>query len=92
MLGPLVKGVEFLFWVIAALEVVALNLINSPFVASVSMLTVLACSDVLAWYEFRHGSMEGAHGGRLTGGALFYAIGHAITLLFVTFDFITVVF
>ena len=92
MLGPLVKGVELLFWVVAAVEVVALTLIISPFVGCVLMLMVVACSDVLAWYGFRHGSMEGIQGGRLTDGELFYAFGHAITFLFVTLAYISVVF
>jgi hypothetical protein len=92
MVRLLVKGVELLFWVAAALEVVALTLLNVPFVAYVLMLTVVGSSGVLVRYGFRHSTMGSTHGGRLTDGDLFCALSHTITLLFLAFDYVAVVY
>jgi len=92
MVGLLLKGVELLFWVVAALEIVALNVLGVPFVASVLMLTVVASSGALVWYGSRYSTMGSTPGGRLTDGDLLCALGHTITFLFLTFDYIVVVY
>ena len=91
MVSPLVKGGELLFWVAAALEVVALHLLDVPFAASVLMLAVVASSSVLVRYGFRHSTIGGTYGGRLTDVDLLRVLGHTITFLFLTFDYVAVV-
>jgi hypothetical protein len=91
MVSPLVKGGELLFWVAAALEVVALHLLDVPFAASVLMLAVVASSSVLVRYGFRHSTIGSTCGGRLTDKDLLRALGHTITFLFLTFDYVAVV-
>ena len=92
MVGLLIKGVELLFWVVAALEIVALNLLNVPFVASVLMLTLVASSGALVRYGFRYSTMGSTQGGCLTDGELLCALGHTITFLCLTFDYVAVVY
>jgi hypothetical protein len=92
MSGLLIKGVELLFWVVAALEIVALNVLNVPFVASVLMLTAVASSSALVRYGFRCSTMGSIQVGRLTDGDLLCALSHAITFLFLTFDYVAVVY
>jgi hypothetical protein len=92
MIRLLVKGIELLFWVAALLEVVALNLLNVPLVASVLMLTVVASSGALVRYGFRYSTMGSTQGGSLSDGDLLYALGHTIIFLFLTFDYVAVVY
>ena len=92
MVGLLIKGVELLFWVVAALEILALNLLNVPFVASVLMLTVVASSGALVRYGFRYCTTGSTQGGRLTDRELLCALGHTITFLLLTFNYVAVVY
>ena len=48
-----VRVLNVVFWIVAALLVAALFLLNAPAVIAVLMVAVVVCSGAIAWYEFR---------------------------------------
>jgi hypothetical protein len=60
-------------------------------VNAVLMGTVVICSGLLAWYEFRANPLEEAEYGEWTGRMTFYAIVFGITL-FMSFYFVPLAF
>jgi hypothetical protein len=89
---PLVRILDVVFWVIAALLVGALVFLDEPAVNAVLMALLVACSGVLALYEFRLNPLAQTERGEWTGRQLFYALVFTISF-FVAFIYIlTVVF
>jgi hypothetical protein len=87
-----VRVLNVVFWVAAALLLVSLVLFNAQVVKAVLMVAVVACSGALAWYEFRLNPMADTERGEWTGRQLFYALVFTITF-FVAFIYIlTVIF
>ena len=50
---PVVRVLNVVFWIVAALLVAALFLLNAPVVNAVLMVAVVLCSGAIAWHEFR---------------------------------------
>ena len=48
-----VRVLNVVFWIVAALLVAALVFLNAPVVNAVLMVAVVVCSGAIAWYEFR---------------------------------------
>jgi hypothetical protein len=71
---PLVRILDVVFWVIAALLVGALIFLDEPGVNAVLMALLVVCSGVLALYEFRLSPMAQTERGEWTGRRLFYAL------------------
>jgi hypothetical protein len=89
---PLVRVLDVVFWVIAALLVGALVFFDEPPVNAVLMALLVVCSGVLALYEFRLNALAETERGEWTGRQLFYALVFTISF-FVAFIYIlTVVF
>jgi hypothetical protein len=89
---PLVRILDVVFWVIAALLVGALVFLDEPLVNAVLMTLLVVCSGVLALYEFRLNPLAQTERGEWTGRQLFYALVFTISF-FVAFIYIlTVVF
>jgi hypothetical protein len=89
---PLVRILDVVFWVIAALLVGALVFLDEPTVNAVLMALLVVCSGVLALYEFRLNPLAQTERGEWTGRQLFYALVFTISF-FVAFIYIlTVVF
>jgi hypothetical protein len=87
-----VRVLNVVFWVVAALLVVALVFLNAPVVNAVLMVAVVVCSGAIAWYEFRLNPMADTERGEWTGRQLFYGLVFTITF-FVGFLYVlTVVF
>jgi hypothetical protein len=68
---PLVRILDVVFWVIAALLVGALIFLDEPGVNAVLMALLVVCSGVLALYEFRLNPMAQTERGEWTGRQLF---------------------
>jgi hypothetical protein len=60
-------------------------------VNAILMGTVMVCSGLISWYEFRANPMEEAEYGEWTGKMTFYATVFGITL-FLSFFFVPLVF
>jgi heme/copper-type cytochrome/quinol oxidase subunit 4 len=87
-----VRVLNVVFWVVAALLVAALLLLNAPVVIAVLMVAVVVCSGAIALYEFRLNPMADTERGEWTGRQLFYGLVFTITF-FVGFLYVlTVVF
>ena len=92
MYDPLVRILDVVFWVIAALLVGALIFLDEPGVNAVLMALLVVCSAVLALYEFRLNPMAQTERGEWTGRQLLYAVVFTISF-FVAFIYIlTVIF
>jgi hypothetical protein len=87
---PVVRVVNVVFWVVAALLVVSLVLLDAPVLNAVLMVAVVVCSGAIAWYEFRLNPMADTERGEWTGGQLFYALVFTITF-FVAFLYVLTV-
>ena len=88
----IVRVLNVVFWIVAALLVAALFLLNAPVVIAVLMVAVGVCSGAIAWYEFRLNPMADTERGEWTGRQLFYGLVFTITF-FVGFLYVlTVVF
>ena len=53
MMEQVVRVLNVVFWVVAALLVAALVFLDAPIVNAVLMVAVVVCSGAIAWYEFR---------------------------------------
>ncbi len=100
-----VRILTAIFWVVAPLLVASLLVAWLSFdfmvgllsneglevVNAVLMGTVVVCSGLIAWYEFRANPAEEAEYGEWTGRMSFYATVFGITL-FMSFFFVPVAF
>jgi hypothetical protein len=75
---PLVRVLDVVFWIIAAMLVGALFFLDEPAVNAVLMALLVVCSGVLALYEFRLNPLSDTERGEWTGRQLFYALVFAI--------------
>ena len=87
---PVVRVLNVVFWVVAALLVASLVLLDAPVINAVLMVAVVVCSGVLAWYEFRLNPMADTERGEWTGRQLFFALVFTITF-FVAFLYVLTV-
>jgi hypothetical protein len=89
---PLVRILDVVFWIIAALFVGALIFLDEPGVNALLMALLVVCSGLLAWYEFRLNPQSQTERGEWSGRQLFYALIFTISF-FVAFIYIlTVIF
>jgi hypothetical protein len=92
MMEAVVRVLNVIFWVVAALLVAALFFLDAPVVNAVLMVAVVVSSGAIAWYEFRLNPMADTERGEWTGRQLFYGLVFTITF-FVSFLYVlTVVF
>lgn len=89
---PVVRVLNVLFWVAAALLVAALVLLDAPVFNAILMVAVVVCSGAIAWYEFRLNPMADTERGEWTGRQLFYALAFTITFFVAFLYILTVVF
>jgi hypothetical protein len=87
---PVVRVLNVVFWVVAALLVAALFFLDAPVVNAVLMGAVVVCSGAIAWYEFRLNPMADTERGEWTGRQLFFALVFTITF-FVAFLYVLTV-
>ncbi len=91
-MDPLVRVLDVVFWIIAALLVGALVFFDEPGVNAVLMGALVICSGLIALYEFRLNPLPDTERGEWTGRQLFYALAFTISF-FVAFIYIlTVIF
>jgi hypothetical protein len=89
---PIVRVLDVVFWITAALLVGALGFFDEPAVNAVLMAMLVVCSGLLALYEFRLNPLSETERGEWTGRQLFYAVVFTISF-FVSFIYIlTVIF
>lgn len=89
---PVVRVLNVVFWVAAALLVAALVLLDVPVLNAFLMAVVVVSSGAIALYEFRLNPLAETERGEWTGRQLFYAVVFSITF-FVAFIYIlTVIF
>jgi hypothetical protein len=89
---PLLRVLDVVFWVVAAMLVGALIFLKEPAVNALLMALLVVCSGLLALYEFRLNPMTQTERGEWTGRQLFYALVFTISF-FVAFIYIlTVIF
>jgi uncharacterized membrane protein len=89
---PIVRILDVVFWLTAALLVGALVFLDEPAVNAVLMAALVICSGLIALYEFRLNPLSETERGGWTGRQLFYAVVFTISF-FVAFIYIlTVIF
>jgi hypothetical protein len=89
---PIVRVLDVVFWITAAFLVGALVFFDEPAVNAVLMTMLVACSGLLALYEFRLNPLPETERGEWTGRQLFYAVVFTLSF-FVSFIYIlTVIF
>jgi hypothetical protein len=88
---PVIRVLNVVFWVVAALLVAALFFLDAPVVNAVLMVAVVR-SGAIAWYEFRLNPMADTERGEWTGRQLFYALVFTITFFVAFLYVLTVVF
>jgi hypothetical protein len=89
---PLVRVLDVVFWIIAAMLVGALIFLAAPAVNAVLMALLVVCSGTLALYEFRLNPMAQAERGEWTGRQLFYALVFTISFFVAFLYILTVIF
>jgi hypothetical protein len=89
-MDPLVRVLDVVFWIIAALLVGALVFLYEPALTAVLLALLVVCSGVLALYEFRLNPLSDTERGEWTGRQLFYSLVFAIGF-FVAFIYILAV-
>jgi hypothetical protein len=89
---PLVRILDVVFWVIAALLVGALVFLDEPPVNAVLMALLVVCSGVLALYEFRLNPLAETERGEWTGRQLFYGLVFTISFFVAFLYILTVIF
>ena len=87
-----VRVLNVVFWVAAALLVAPLVLLGVPVGNGVLMVAVVVCSGAIAWYEFRLNLMEDTERGEWTGRQLFYGLVFTITFFVAFLYILTVIF
>jgi hypothetical protein len=89
---PVVRVLNVVFWIAAALLVASLLFLTAPVVNAVLLVAVVICSGAIAWYEFRLNPMADTERGEWTGRQLFYALAFPITFFVAFLYVLTVVF
>jgi hypothetical protein len=89
---PVVRVMNLVFWIAAALLVASLLFLAAPVVNAVLLVAVVICSGAIAWYEFRLNPMADTERGEWTGRQLFYALAFSITFFVAFLYVLTVVF
>ena len=92
MVQPVVRVLNVVFWVAAALLVASVILLDVPIVNAVLMVAVVVCSGLIALYEFRLNPMADSERGEWTGRQLFYSLVFAISFFVAFLYVLTVVF
>jgi hypothetical protein len=87
---PLVRVLDVVFWIIAAMLVGALVFLYEPALTALLLALLVVCSGVLALYEFRLNPLSDTERGEWTGRQLFYSLVFAIGF-FVAFIYILAV-
>ncbi|HEY6712132.1 MAG TPA: hypothetical protein VI055_07665 [Rubrobacter sp.] len=91
-MDPIVRILDVVFWLTAALLVGALVFLEEPAVNAVLMVVLVVCSGLIALYEFRLNPLPETERGEWTGRQLLYAVVFTISF-FVAFIYIlTVIF
>jgi hypothetical protein len=89
---PVVRVLNVVFWIAAALLAASLLFLTAPVVNAVLLVAVVICSGAIAWYEFRLNPMADTERGEWTGRQLFYALAFTITFFVAFLYVLTVVF
>jgi hypothetical protein len=92
VMEPVVRVLDVVFWIAAALLVASLLFLAAPVVNAVLLVAVVVCSGAIAWYEFRLNPMADTERGEWTGRQLFYALAFTITFFVAFLYVLTVVF
>jgi hypothetical protein len=87
---PLVRVLDVVFWIIAAMLVGALVFLYEPALTALLMALLVVCSGFLALYEFRLNPLLDTERGEWTERQLFYSLVFAIGF-FVAFIYILAV-
>ena len=87
-----VRILNVVLWVAAALLVVSLILFDAQVVNAVLMVAVVVCSGAIAWYEFRLNPMADTERGEWTSRQLLYALVFTITFFVAFLYILTVIF
>ena len=91
-MDPLVRVLDVVFWIIAALLVGALVFFDEPAVNALLMAALVICSSVIALYEFRLNPLPDTERGEWTGRQLFYALAFTISFFVAFLYILTVIF
>ena len=70
----LVRVLDVVFWIVAAMLVGALIFLYEPALTAVLMALLVVFSGVLAFYEFRLNPLSDTERGEWTGRQLFYSL------------------
>ena len=89
-MDPLVRVLDVVFWIIAAMLVGALVFLYEPALTALLLALLVVCSGVLTLYEFRLNPLSDTERGEWTGRQLFYSLVFAIGF-FVAFIYILAV-
>jgi hypothetical protein len=89
---PVVRVLNVVFWVAAALLVASVVFLDAPVVNAVLMVAVVLCSGLIALYEFRLNPMADTERGEWTGRQLFYGLVFTISFFVAFLYVLTVVF
>ena len=92
MADPLVRILDVVFWVIAALLVGALVYLEEPALNALLMALLVVCSGLLALYEFQLNPLADTERGEWTGRQLFYGLVFTITFFVAFLYILTVIF
>jgi hypothetical protein len=92
VIEPVVRVLDVVFWIAAALLVASLLFLAAPVVNAVLLVAVVVCSGAIAWHEFRLNPMADTERGEWTGRQLFYALAFSITFFVAFLYVLTVVF
>jgi hypothetical protein len=87
-----VRVLNVVFWVAAALLVASVVLLDVPVVNAVLMVAVVVCSGLIALYEFRLNPLADTERGEWTGRQLFYGLVFTISFFVAFLYVLTVVF
>lgn len=91
-MDPIVRILDVVFWLTAALLVGALVFLEEPAVNAVLMVVLVVCSGLIALYEFRLNPLPETERGEWTGRQLFYGLVFTITFFVAFLYVLTVVF
>ena len=91
-MDPIVRVLDVIFWVTAALFVGALVFLEEPAVNAVLMVVLVVCSSVNALYEFGLNPLPETERGEWTGRQLFYAVVFTISFFVAFLYILTVIF
>lgn len=86
-MDPLIRVLDVVFWIIAALLVGTLVFVYEPALTALLMVMLVVCSGSLALYEFLLNPLSETGRGGWTGRQLFYGLVFAIAF-FIAFIYI----